>query len=100
MQPLDPAGAGAWRGRVDLSAPAPLLVSAEFDDDWRLRAGDEPARDPFRTFGWAVGFEVPVGAQEVRAELGGQRARSIQVAVLAVLWIMALGFVARRPEQA
>ncbi len=100
VQPLERAGAAAWEGRVDLPSAAPLLVSAEFDPRWRLVAEGVSVAPPFRAFGWAVGFEVPAGVREVRAELEGHWARGAQVSALAVLWAAAVWVVGRRrPEE-
>ena len=92
-------GAGPeLRGSADVAAGSIVLLSQEFDDRWRL-SGDATALEPVRMFGWAVGFRA---AQAVDAPYAvgftGQRPRTVVIALLAILWLVALWLV-RRPAR-
>jgi hypothetical protein len=73
-----------------------ILLSQQYDSRWRLtlRQGAEPLH-PRRAFGWAVGFVGSPGPGFAIA-FGGQRVRSVEIALLAMLWLGVL-WVKRKP---
>jgi hypothetical protein len=79
---------GGWDGPA---TPGTVFVSEEYDAQWALRG--DPA-EPEVAFGWATSFEAGGGPVQVRHE-GGLPAR-IQVALLALLWLVAL-WATRKP---
>jgi hypothetical protein len=50
---------------------------------------------PFRAFGWGLGFDAPAADTRVLVSFRGQGARSLQLTVLATLWLAALWFTRR-----
>ncbi|MGZ4149863.1 MAG: glycosyltransferase family 2 protein [Actinomycetota bacterium] len=81
---------GGWAGPTDGGDTA--LVATEFDGAWRLE-GTQTA--PARAFGWATSFTVGAGS-DVRIVYGSQLPRTIEMWVLAALWLVAL-WVTRKP---
>jgi GT2 family glycosyltransferase len=79
---------GGWDGP---SADGTVFLSTEHDDEWTLAGSDEP---PDVAFGWATSFPATGRAVEVRE--GGALPAKIQVALLTVLWLVAL-WVTRKP---
>jgi hypothetical protein len=76
-------------------------LSQEFDSRWRLTSGAAAAIGPGRAFGWAIRF--PVGADVSSAgftiDATDQWIRTLEVTLLALLWLAAL-WVTRRPPKA
>jgi hypothetical protein len=91
-EPLGPSPSSAAANTDSL-----ILLSQQFDPRWRLtlRAGDEPLR-PRRAFGWAVGFAGRPTAPGFSIAFDGQRVRSLEIALLAILWLGVL-WVTRKP---
>jgi hypothetical protein len=84
-----PRAEGGWRG---ISGGGQLLaLSTEFDDAWVLEGTDRLAR---RSFGWATSFGRPPSA--IRVTYGAQLPRTIQMFLLAAIWLTAL-WITRRP---
>src|SRR5439155_5276926 len=78
--------------------PSLLLLSQQFQADWRLvQEGGATAR-PTRAFGWATGFTAPAPTGPARIEFTGQGVRTAEIALLAALWAAAL-WALRRPSQ-
>lgn len=81
---------GGWEGPTQGGDTA--LISTEFDDAWRL---DGTQTAPARAFGWATSFAVD-GQTDVRIVYGAQLPRTIELWLLAALWLVAL-WVTRKP---
>jgi hypothetical protein len=79
---------GGWDGPA---AQGTVFVSTEHDDGWTLAGTTEP---PDVAFSWATSFPAIGRPVEVRHD-GALPAR-IQVALLAVLWLVAL-WITRKP---
>jgi hypothetical protein len=99
-----PSPAGARPLPPDLrtpfrSADGLLFLSQQFDDRWELKRaeGSAPER-PRRSFGWATGFPLTGAEGSVTLRYGGQLARDLELAVLALLWGAAL-WITRRPSR-
>jgi len=88
-------------GLAPVSGPATsdslLLLSQQFDSRWRLtfRAGSSPV-GPRRAFGWAVGFVGRPQPPGFSITFQGQRIRSLEIALLAILWLGVL-WLTRKP---
>lgn len=95
VRPLGRVGPWAWAGRADLDAPALVYLSSEFRPDWRLVA-DGQQREPFRAFGWAVGFEAPEGQVALLLVRPRGWERPVEVGALAALWFVGLWIALRR----
>jgi GT2 family glycosyltransferase len=69
------------------TADALILLSQQYDSRWRLmlQAG-APALRPRRAFGWAVGFAGRPRSPGFAIAFEGQRVRSLEIALLAILW--------------
>ena len=67
-----------------------VLLSDEYAPGWRL----DGASSPERAFGWAIGFPDAEGTG-IDIRYGDQAGRTIQVWVLAALWIAALAFTSK-----
>jgi GT2 family glycosyltransferase len=80
------------------TADSLLLLSQQYDPRWRLSfgSGSAPVR-PLKAFGWAVGF-VGRPAPGLSFAFQGQRVRSLEVALLAVLWLGIL-WLTRKPAR-
>ena len=87
---VDPTEHG-WAGVAE--QPAEVVVASQFDEGWRLVSGGERVV-PARAYGWAISGPVPAGPFEV--EYQEQRARTVEMWVLAVLWLAAL-WITRKP---
>jgi hypothetical protein len=70
--------------------PSLVLLTQQFDGSWRLTTQGTAPRSPDRAFGWAVGFEASAGPADATVAFGGQRTRTIEVALLAIVWFVAL----------
>jgi GT2 family glycosyltransferase len=77
-------------------AAAYVFVADQFASGWRLEGGadDRPAD---RAFGWANGFPVPEGTP-FTIGFADQRTRTLQVAGLGALWLIAL-WITRKPAR-
>jgi hypothetical protein len=76
--------------------PALVLLSQQFDSGWSLTSeggGSLPARP---AFGWATGFDLSSGAAGYELRFGGQRTRTLLIALLVLMWMAAL-WLTRRP---
>jgi hypothetical protein len=76
-------------------ATSMVLLAQEGAGAWRLLQGDA-GQDPVPAFGWAAGFRPPPAGSAFRVAFGGQRVRTSEIAVLALLWLAAL-WITRRP---
>ncbi|MGH2724460.1 MAG: glycosyltransferase [Actinomycetota bacterium] len=88
-------GLSGWGGTVGQDGSL-VSVADQFDDRWRLE-GPSGDVEPFPAFGWAVGFESAPG--EVTVRFGGQLRRTLEVAALAALWVLALVVTRRRSRE-
>jgi hypothetical protein len=85
--PLEPVPDG-WDGPA---AEGTVFLSTEFDPGWELGGADA---DPEEAFGWATSF--PSEGEPVHVRHEGGVAATIEVVLLAVLWLAAL-WVTRKP---
>jgi GT2 family glycosyltransferase len=92
----EPLGRSALTGAAN--SDSLVLLSQQFDPRWRLtfRAGAQPLR-PDKAFGWAVGFVGRPQPPGFAITFTGQRVRSVEIAVLAILWLVVL-WQTRRPS--
>ena len=82
------------------SGPALVLLAEQFGGSWRLGTptpGAHAAR-PVEAFGWAIGFPLRGAASSFTVTFEGQRARTIEVTILGLLWFSAL-WLTRRPAR-
>jgi hypothetical protein len=86
VTPMRRDGGPAWQGSPPGAEGSLILVSTSHHPEWALD-GDGTS---FPAFGWALGFEAPPGAGELEVAFGGQAARTVQIVVLAVLWLAAI----------
>ncbi len=86
------AAPGGWVGEA--SAPGLVVVSTEFDPEWRLEIANGGSVRPSEAFGWSTDFGSPAGALRVR--YAGQWVRTMETIVLGLLWLAAL-WVTRKP---
>jgi hypothetical protein len=69
-----------------------VLLSDEYASGWRLAgAASSPSE---RAFGWAIGFAA-AGEADIDLRYGDQADRTLQVWLLAVVWVAALGFTSK-----
>jgi GT2 family glycosyltransferase len=91
----DPSGqrfVGPARSQASL-----VLLLDQFDAHWQLMPNGAAASvAPERAFGWATGFRTGPMPSGYRVEFTGQRLRTLEVFVLALMWGAAL-WVTRRP---
>lgn len=88
LEPRDGGFAGRGEGGT-------AYLAQQFDANWRVRgAGSVSRARP--AFGWAIA--APVGPGEVVLEPSPSSRRTVELAVLAVLWATAL-WVTRKPAQ-
>jgi GT2 family glycosyltransferase len=80
---------GAWRGPVSLEGSGAVLFSTPFDDRWQLTVDGVAARG-FRALGWEQGFRATFPGDLVEIEYQDGWIRVIEIAVLALLWGVAL----------
>jgi hypothetical protein len=80
--------------------PGLVLLAQQFSGSWRLRTPTPGAHaaNPVEAFGWAVGFPMRGAASSFTVTFEGQRARTIEVTILALLWFSAL-WLTRRPAR-
>ena len=71
--------------------PGLAVLSTEFDPAWVVDGSVDPA---LRAFGWATAFDVRAGP--LRTRYGAQLPHTIQVVLLAALWLAAL-WITRKP---
>jgi hypothetical protein len=86
------AAPGGWAGEA--SAPGLVVVSTEFDPEWRLEASSGEVVRPTEAFGWSTSFDAPAGELHVR--FVGQWVRTLETIALGMLWLAAL-WVTRKP---
>lgn len=88
--PLLPVvGSAGWEGETGGGNLA--IVSTEFDPAWGV---DAEETEPREAFGWSTSF--PVSQGWIRITYGAQLPRTIEMVLLAIVWIAALWFT-RRP---
>jgi hypothetical protein len=73
-------------------------VGDQYDPAWRVSAGDAAVRVR-PAFGWAIATTEAVGPGAARFEYTDQWLRTIEVVVLALLWLAAL-WITRKPGSA
>jgi hypothetical protein len=83
---------GGWAG--ESSAPGLVVVSTEFDPEWRLETSNGDPVRPSEAFGWSTDFDAPAGGLRIRYL--GQLVRTLETIALGLLWLMAL-WVTRKP---
>ena len=86
------AAPGGWVG--ESTAPGLVVVSTEFEPDWRLEASDGDVVRPTEAFGWSTAFDAPTG--ELRVRFTGQLVRTLETIALGLLWLAAL-WITRKP---
>jgi len=96
--PLHPAGDTFRKVSADTGM---VLLSQQFDGHWNLyRVDRRPVAAvpiaPKKAFGWAVRFDVTGADGLVEARFDGQMFRTVEIALLALLWLGAL-WITRRP---
>ena len=74
-----------------------VLLAQQFDSHWRLQ-GVSPSAPPTRAFGWAVGFLPHATAQPLEVRFQGQTTRTLEIGLLALLWMAGL-WMTRRPSR-
>jgi hypothetical protein len=94
--PLDRLDAASWVGSMTLPEEGVVMVATDYDGRWRLVTEGGPEGLPFRAFGWGLGFDAAAGTSHVSVSYRGQTARTLQLAILAVLWLAALWVTRRR----
>ena len=67
------AAVEGWAGEAP--APGTVVVSTEFDPDWRLEAPNGESSDLARAFGWSTAFDAPagVGPRPIHGAMGAHR---------------------------
>ncbi len=83
-----------YEGRAS-DATTMVLLAQEGVGSWRLEQGDS-RQEPLPAFGWAAGFRPPPAGGAFQVEFGGQRVRTSEMAVLALMWMAGL-WITRRP---
>jgi GT2 family glycosyltransferase len=89
---LHPAGHGELTGSTGSGV---VVLSQQFDSGWRADVGGRRGPSPYRAFGWATGFDLPAGT--VHIEYGRQWIRTVEMIVLALLWVFSL-WLTRKPS--
>jgi GT2 family glycosyltransferase len=82
--------------QVTVDAPGEAVALDQFDAGWRVR-NDGREIEPRGAFGWAMAADVEAGS--LSFDYTRQSVRTVQMAVLGVLWLVAL-WVTRRPVSA
>jgi MYXO-CTERM domain-containing protein len=77
-----------------------VLLGEQDTGGWTLTTPGAPATRPVRAFGWAVGFLPRAGTATFVVHFDGQRAKSVQIALLALLWFAALWLTRRQTRSA
>jgi GT2 family glycosyltransferase len=100
-RPLEETPDGFALGTPPVESPRPssrvAYVAEQFSSDWVLTPSTGgPERSAQRTFGWAMRFELPSQPGDVSIRFTGQTVRTIETALLAILWLAAL-WITRRP---
>jgi hypothetical protein len=93
VERLRPPGA-AVAGRA--AAPGEAVAADQFDPGWRI-VNDGERLAPRRAFGW--GIAASVGAGEVSFVYADQWMRTVEMVVLAIVWLAAL-WITRKPGSA
>ncbi|MEX2275378.1 MAG: glycosyltransferase family 2 protein [Actinomycetota bacterium] len=93
-EPMDPVE-GGWDGRAPREGPGFAFVADQFVSGWNLEQGGNE-RSASRAFGWAIGFETEPAPGPVHVRFGAQWIRTMQILILAALWLTAL-WVTRKP---
>ncbi len=95
-------GGGGERYTGALPAlPSLVLLTQQDGGGWTLTTpGGAPAVRPIRAFGWAVGFLPPAGRTAFEVKFTGQRAKTVQITFLAILWFAALWLTRRQTRSA
>jgi hypothetical protein len=82
---------GGWVGGS--ADPGVAQIGDAFSPDWELRTDGAIVR-PRESFGWALAFDAPAG--DLRIRYTAQTMRTVEMILLAILWIVAL-WVTRKP---
>ena len=82
------------------STPSLVLLGDQDAGGWTLTTRGGPATQPIRAFGWAVGFLPRAGPATFMVHFDGQRAKTVQIALLAILWFAALWLTRRQTRSA
>jgi GT2 family glycosyltransferase len=93
VQRVPPPEAGR---AVRVDAPGTVVIADQFDGSWRVRTA-EGERVPQRAFGWAMA--APAVPGDLGFSYADQWIRTLEMGVLAVLWLAAL-WITRRPGSA
>jgi GT2 family glycosyltransferase len=93
-QRISPPGGDA----SDLDDAGVVTAADQYDAAWRV-TGDGAAVRVRPAFGWAIASTDAVGPGTVRFEFGDQWLRTLEMALLAALWIAAL-WITRKPGSA
>ncbi len=92
----EPLDGGGDRFSGTATSAGHVVVSAQFDDGWRVR-NDDRSPAPFEGYGWAIAARVEPGA--VIVEHPRPWYRTAELVALALLWIGAL-WITRKPGSA
>jgi hypothetical protein len=87
-------GGTSFSGTAD--APGHVVVTQQFDAGWRVENGGKVLA-PFPGYGWAIAAPVQAGTVAVR--FTHQWVRTVELFLLAFLWVVAL-WVTRKPGSA
>ena len=87
-------GGSSFTGIAD--APGHVVVTQQLDAGWRVENGGEVLA-PFPGYGWAIAAPVQAGTVAVR--FTDQWVRTVELVLLALLWVLAL-WVTRKPGSA
>lgn len=93
VERISPPGAGE-PDRAPASGE--LVVADQYDAGWRV-LNDGRGIEPSRAFGWA--FAAPIEAGSVSFSYADQWSRTLELVVLAALWLVAL-WITRKPVSA
>jgi hypothetical protein len=96
MVPVDPIPPPESAASTNVTAAGEVVAADQFDSGWRVV--DEGRRlTPRTAFGWAISAPVEPGA--VSFLYAEQWMRTMEMSVLAALWVAAL-WITRRPASA
>jgi GT2 family glycosyltransferase len=89
-------------GLAPQSGPAPgdslILLSQQFDSRWRLTLQQGSTLRPRKAFGWAIGFVGRPQPSGLAIGFEGQTVRTLEIALLSILWIGVM-WVTRKPAR-
>jgi len=87
-------GGEVYHGSVPKGSLA--MLSLQYDSRWRLTPSHGGSVGPMRAFGWADGWRGATGSVEIR--YGAQWIRTLEMALLTIVWAASL-WITRRPAR-